>query len=130
MLSIPESHTLYLCPAACGRRQGLRALRNGVADDVSFLQFSEQDFISGTYESASVEAVAELLDLLPQNPQVIFLYVNCIDDFLGTDGTYLVRRLEESFPTIHFLLSRINPIAADVGTGPAGESHAHLYGLL
>ena len=29
-LRIPESHDLYLCPNACGRRQGIRALRNGV----------------------------------------------------------------------------------------------------
>ena len=36
VMRIPESHALYLCPNACGRRQGIRALRNGIADHVRF----------------------------------------------------------------------------------------------
>lgn len=31
-LSVPESFRLNVCPAACGRRTGIRALGNGEAD--------------------------------------------------------------------------------------------------
>ena len=36
-LRVPESHRLHICPAACGRRVGLRALKNGEAEHQSFL---------------------------------------------------------------------------------------------
>ena len=36
-LRIPESHSLHVCPAACGRRSGIRAIRNGTKEHVSFL---------------------------------------------------------------------------------------------
>ena len=36
-LRVPESHRLNVCPAACGRRVGLRALKNGEAGRQSFL---------------------------------------------------------------------------------------------
>lgn len=129
-LRIPESHTLYLCPNSCARRQGIRALRNGLGDHASFLRFSQADVVTGAYEQQAIDAVGRLMDSLQSPPRVISLYVNCIDDFLGTDVRALVEELERAHPTVRFVLSRINPIAADVRDPNAQTIHAQLYDLL
>ena len=129
-LAIPESHTLYLCPNACARRRGLRALRNGVMDDVSFLRFSQADVVTGCYERGVIEACGRLLATLPRRPRVISLYVNCIDDFLGTDARALVDELSSRHPDVRFILSRINPISDDVSKAKLQSIHMRLYELL
>ena len=126
-LAIPESHTLYLCPNACARRRGLRALRNGVMDGVSFLRFSQTDVVTGSYERSAIEACGRLLAALPKRPRVISLYVNCIDDFLGTDAHALVNELSRLHPDVRFVLSRINPISDDVGKTKLRSIHMRLY---
>lgn len=130
ILRIPESHSLYVCPPACGRRQGIRALRNGLAEHVSFLQVSQADVIAGDYEGRIVDAVGELLGTVRPRPRVVQLYVNCIDDFLGADEGVLVARLRESFPATRFIYAHINPIAADMGTSAAAGMQAQLYRVL
>ena len=126
-LAIPESHTLYLCPNACARRRGLRALRNGVMDDVSFLRFSQADIVTGSYERSVIEACDRLLAALPRRPRVVSLYVNCIDDFLGTDARALVDELSNLHPDVRFILSRINPISDDVSKTKLQSIHMRLY---
>lgn len=130
IMRIPESHALYLCPNACGRRQGIRALRNGEADHASFLRFSQTDIVSGAYEEQVLQAVGELLDALHPRPRVLSLYVNCIDDFLGTDEDGLLAELRAAFPGMRFLLSHINPIAADLARSTAKNIHTRLYDAL
>lgn len=127
ILAIPESHTLYLCPNACARRRGLRALRNGVMDDVSFLRFSQTDIVTGSYERRAIEACDRLLASLPRRPRVISLYVNCIDDFIGTDARALVDELSSLHPDVRFILSRINPISDDVSKTKLQSIHMRLY---
>ena len=130
ILRIPESQSLYVCPQSCARRQAIRALRNGEADCMAFLQLSQADLVSGDYEGLVGEAVAQLLEALPKPPRVIQVYVNCVDDFVGTDGETLVAGLREQFPDVRFSLSHINPIAVDVQADFVGKMHAGLYGLL
>ena len=130
ILRIPESHSLYVCPQSCSRRQAIRAFRNGEADRMSFLQINQADLVSGDYEGQVADAVARLLDALPEPPRVMQLYVNCIDDFLGTDGEVLLEGLREQFPHLRFSLSHINPIAVDVSHDFASKMHSGLYELL
>lgn len=130
IMRIPESHALYLCPNSCGRRQGIRALRNGVADHASFLRFSQTDIVLGDYQNQVVDAVAQLLDAVRPAPRVIMLYVNCIDDFLGTDEESLLIDLRDRFAPVRFLLSHINPIAADMTRSTARNIHTRLYEAL
>ncbi len=130
ILRIPESHSLYVCPQSCCRRQAIRAFRNGEADRMAFLQISQADLVSGDYEGQVADAVARLLEALPTPPRVMQLYVNCIDDFLGTDGEVLLEGLQEQFPDLRFSLSHINPIAVDMADDFASKMHSGLYGLL
>ena len=97
-LSIPESHSLHICPAACGRRNGIRAIRNGEKKRVSFLHITQADLISGDYETLVGDAVEVLLKVIEPRPRVFQLYVNCVDDFLGTDERALVNELANRFP--------------------------------
>ena len=130
LLRIPESHTLYLCPGSCGRRQGIRALKNGEADHASFLTFSQADIALGDYIGMVHDAVDEVLDAIEPTPRVITLYVNCIDDFIGTDGAALVKELGARHPRTRFLLSHINPVAADVRGNVAVDIHTNHYAAL
>ena len=130
LLRIPESHTLYLCPGSCGRRQGIRALKNGEADHASFLTFSQADIALGDYIGMVHDAADEVLDAIEPTPRVITLYVNCIDDFIGTDGAALVEELGARHPGTRFLLSHINPVAADVRGNVAVDIHTNHYAAL
>ena len=129
ILRIPESHDLYLCPNSCGRRQGIRALKNGEADHASFLNFSQADVALGDYVRQIDEAVDAVLERVLPRPRVLTLHVNCIDDFLGTDTDALLEGLAQRHPDVTFLLARLNPVAADVrgGASPAQAVQAGLY---
>lgn len=129
-LTIPESHSLHICPAACGRRNGIRAVRNGEKERVSFLYITQADLISGDYEKLAGDAVEVLLRVLKPRPRVFQLYVNCVDDFLGTDEKALVAGLEERFPECRFAVFRIHPVAADKKIKPGMQMHNQLFTFL
>lgn len=130
LMRIPESHSLYVSPQSCARRQAIRAHKNGEADRSSFLQLTQSDLVSGAYEGQVADAVRELLDILPQCPRVMQIFVNCVDDFLGTDNDALLDDLRERFPDVRFSLSHINPIAVDLETEPMKKMQSGLYSLL
>ncbi len=130
LMRIPESHSLYVSPQSCARRQAIRAHKNGEADRSSFLQLTQADLVSGAYEGQVIGAVRELLRVLPQPPRVVQIFVNCVDDFLGTDSAALLDDLRASFPDVRFSLSHINPIAVDVEAEPMRKMQSGLYSLL
>ncbi|MBU5434623.1 nitrogenase component 1 [Pseudoflavonifractor sp. MSJ-37] len=129
-LRIPESHSLHVCPAACGRRSGIRAIRNGTKEHVSFLYITEADVSSGGYEDMVGDAVADLLELLSPRPRAFQIYVNCIDDFLGTDEDALVAGLEARFPDTAFAVFHIDPVAMDGPIPPGMRQQERLYSFL
>ena len=129
-LRVPESHSLHVCPLACGRRRGLRALKNGEADGQSFLYISRTDIASGDYEGLMVNAVGELLEVLSPAPRAFMIYLSCVDDFLGTDEKALLDCLEEHFPGQSFTICHIDPVAADGPVAPGARMQAGLYSLL
>ena len=59
-LRVPESHSLHICPPACGRRSGIRAIRNGSKGETSFLCLTEADVSGGGYEELVEKAVNTL----------------------------------------------------------------------
>ena len=129
-LRIPESHSLYICPPACGRRHGIRAIKNGEKDHVSFLYVTPNDLSGGAYEQEIGDAVFELLALLAHKPRVFELYFNCVDDFLGTDEKPLLASLESRFPDVRFVALRHNPVAFHEKIKPGERAHAQLFSLL
>ena len=129
-LRVPESHSLYICPPACGRRVGLRSIKNGEFDRISFMYLKEADVVTGKYLKLIPQAVEELLEVLDPAPQAFLVYVNCIDDFLGTDETALLHSLQKAFPGQRFVICHINPVAADEKIPPGAAMQNQLYSLL
>ena len=129
-LRVPESHSLYICPPACGRRIGLRSIKNGEAEHISFLFLKEIDVVSGRYFGMITGAVAELLEILDPAPKAFLIYVNCIDDFLGTDEAALLKKLRSAFPAQRFVVCHINPVASDDNIPPGAAMQDRLYSLL
>ena len=130
VLRIPQSHTLYISPNSCARRQGIRALKNDIGSHVSFLKLSEADVATGAYEEQIKTSIKRVLEEIVPRPRVLILSVNCIDDFLGTDFRALICNLSAEYPEVHFMLSRINPISDDVKTGKVQRIQKNLYSLL
>lgn len=130
ILRIPESHSLHICPTACGRRNAIRALQNGEKEFLSFLYIGEEDAVSGQYVENIGDAVEELLEVLEPVPKAFVLYFNCIDDFLGTDEKALLRELKSRFPGLYFTVCHINPVAADEKISQGMRKHNQMYGLL
>ncbi|NMA69465.1 MAG: nitrogen fixation protein NifE [Desulfitobacterium sp.] len=129
-LRVPESHSLHVCPAACGRRIGLRSLNNGEADYSSFLYITEADVISGDYENMVADTIEELMEVLTPPPKAFLIHVNCIDDFLGTDEEALLVELRDRFKDLHFTICHINPIASQDLVAPGARKQDRLYSLL
>lgn len=129
-LRIPESHSLHICPPACGRRNGIRSVKNGEKEHISFLYITQTDLISGRYEALIGNAVEELLRVLKPSPKAFQLYVNCIDDFLGTDEAALIAEMEEHFPGVRFAVFHINPVAGADKVKPGERMHSQLFTFL
>lgn len=129
-LRIPDSHSLHICPPACGRRNGIRALKNGEKAHVSFLYITQSDLISGGYEDLVGDAVEELLRVLKPRPRAFHLYVNCVDDFLGTNEAALVAEMEVRFPSVRFAVFHIDPVAGEAKIKPGMRMHAQLFTFL
>lgn len=129
-LCIPESFNLYACPPSCVRRVSLRALRNGSREAMGFLYLSEADVAAGSSEDAIMDAVAQALASLEQEPRAFLIHLNCIDDFLGTDEDALLEGLRARFPLHLFTVVRMDPIASDRGLPPGLRVHDRLYSML
>ena len=129
-LRVPESHSLHICPPACGRRIGIRAIHSGSKADVSFLSLTEADVSTGSYTQLVGRAVGELMELLSPAPKAFQLYVNCIDHFLGTDEAALVETLRARFPGVGFAVFHIDPVTADEEISPGMRQQEKLYAFL
>ena len=129
---VPESHTLHVCPPACARRHSLGSIKHGTADYTSCLNLSESDVALGDYELIIADAIEDLLNVLDPQPRAFNIYVNCIDDFLGTDEEALLAGLRSRFPDKYFSICHRNPIGIteDICTMPRLKIMASHYALL
>lgn len=130
---IPESYTLFVSPAACGRHGALAARMEERKNRVSYLFLSEDDIVSGGYEDLLVQAVGKLLKHLEKChrvPKVLQLFVSCIDDLLGTDHVALIQELSDLYPHIRFVFCHMNPTSTDTGVPPAVNIQNKNYSLL
>jgi nitrogenase molybdenum-iron protein alpha/beta subunit len=130
ILRIPESHSLHVCPSACGRRNAIRAIKNGEKEFMSFLYISETDLVSGHYEEIIGDAIDTLLQVLHPIPKAFVIYFNCIDDFLGTDEKALLDRLRIRYSSLRFTVCHIDPVAADERIPPGMRKHNQMYEFL
>ncbi len=130
---IPESHFLFVSPAACGRHGALGARMEGRKERVSYLFLTEQSIVSGDYEDMLKNALADLLEFLKKRkrmPKVMGIFVSCIDDLLGTDHFALIDELSGKYPDIKFVDCHMNPTSTDTGVPPLVNVQNKIYSVL
>lgn len=113
---IPESHQMFICPSACFRHGALGAMQHGYKNRTSYLYITPADIVTG-YDHLIVEGAEELLEK-DKTIKVLFLFVPCMDDFLGTDIDAVAKEIQEKHPGIIVRACHMNPIAAETKKPP------------
>ena len=126
---VPESYQLFVCPSACGRHGALGAIEHGNKERLSYLYIDEADIVSGSYEDLIIEGVDALLEALEEQPKVIFIFVSCLDDLLGTDHVAILDILNNKYP-IKFQVGHMNPITMGSKTPPQITLQRKMYELV
>lgn len=126
---IPESRMLFVCPFACGRHGALGGIINGIKDRIHYLYIDEADIVSGNYENLIPDAVTELFEFLEKRPKLLFIFVSCLDDLLGTDHESLNAELSQMYPDVNFVTAHMNPFKADTKIPPAVGLQLSMYHL-
>lgn len=126
---VPESYQLFVCPSACGRHGALGAVKQGFKKRLCYFYLEESDIISG-YENAILEAVEELFERLGFQPNVLFIFVSCLDDLIGTDGDAVLKALSQRYPLVQVRMCHMNPISGDSEEPPQKGIWKNMYSLL
>lgn len=127
---MPESHLLFACPAGCTRVVSLAAAELGASHRFSSLFVPEDVILLGGMEEFLLNGASALLDSLTPLPKVLFLFVSCIDDFLGTDPQQFLVPLREKYPAVTFLLGHMNPIKRQSSLPPVVNMQKQLVAPL
>lgn len=115
---IPEAYLLFVCPSACFRHGALGAIQHKYKNRISYIYISENDIVEG-YDQCILDGVDELLVRTNEKIRLLFIYVSCLDDFIGTDLDKVTAKLASRYPAIHFRAARMNPIAVSTKLPPA-----------
>ena len=76
-----------------------------------------EDIIGG-YDKVIEESIDELLSRSRKNIRLLYVYVSCLDDFIGTDLEAVLDRVRKKHTDIYFQAGHMNPIAADTRIPP------------
>lgn len=115
---IPESYLLFVCPAACFRHGALGAIQHGYKNRISYLYINQEDIVEG-YDKLIEEGIDELLERARVSIKLLFVYVSCLDDFIGTDLDAVLTKVGKKYPDIVFRPGHMNPIASSTKLPPA-----------
>jgi nitrogenase molybdenum-cofactor synthesis protein NifE len=126
---VPESHTVFVCPFACGRHGALGAIAQGFKERLSYIFITKEDIIKG-YDQTILEGVDELLERLKKRPRAVMVYVSCLDDLIGTDLNALMEQLHQNHPDISFRAGHMNPISLESDSPPAMTTQDAMFGFL
>jgi nitrogenase molybdenum-iron protein alpha/beta subunit len=126
---LPESHMLFVCPAACGRHGALGAVDKGYKHRVSYVYVDREDIISG-YDKCILYGVEQMLSELEKKPRAVMVYVSCLDSLIATDVEAVMRELSAMHPSVEFRAGRMNPISLEGKTPPAVSTMDAMYSFL
>ena len=115
---IPGSYLLFVCPSACFRHGALGAIQHHYKDRISYLYINQSDIVDG-YDQEILDGVDELLERTEKEIRLLFIYVSCLDDFIGTDMEKVTSILGKRYPDILFRAGHMNPIASSTKMPPA-----------
>lgn len=93
-LAIPGSVMLLVGPRCCGRNTTILSEMGGYSDRFFFYIMDETDIVTGRHLRKIPQAVAEIVDDLPEKPSVVMICMTCADALLGTDMERVCRKAE------------------------------------
>lgn len=93
-LAIPGSVMLLVGPGCCGRNTTILSEMGGYSDRFFFYIMDETDIVTGRHLRKIPQAVAEIIDDLPEKPSVVMICMTCADALLGTDMERVCRKAE------------------------------------
>ena len=130
VMLVPESYFLFVCPFACGRHGSIAITEAGLKDRLSYIFVDQTDIIDG-YEDLIVRSVPEYLEAIaPARPKVLFIFVSCLDDLIGTNHEAVLKRLRAEIPDVEFEFGHMNPITMDSKSPPPITAQRTMYSLL
>lgn len=113
---IPESHAVFVMPPGCSRILRLSAIEEGISHRFTMFNLEQTDIINGSVEDILLEAAQTTIRRLTEDgarPKIFCLFVSCVDSFIGTDHTYVLKELRSCAPDIVFLDLAVDPINRD-----------------
>ena len=126
---VPESRELFICPSACGRHGSIGASEVGLKHRLSYLFIDQSDIIDGC-EELIINTVPQFLSQVSPRPKVLFLFVSCLDDLIGTNHEAVISELRRRVPDVEFAFGHMNPISLDSKTPPPVSTQRMMYDLL
>lgn len=93
-LAIPGSVMLLVGPGCCGRNTTILSEMGGYSDRFFYYIMDETDIVTGRHLRKIPQAVAEVVEALPQEPTVVMICMTCVDALLGTDMERVCRKAE------------------------------------
>lgn len=125
---VPQSHLMFICPSACFRHGALGAIQHGYKDRTSYLYIMPSDVVTG-YDEIIMEGAKELLDG-DEGIRVLFLFVACVDDFIGTDMDAVAKRVERQHPGVIVRACHMNPVAAETAKPPLVTCYQKMFSAI
>lgn len=126
-MSVPQSHSIYVCSDNCMRGVVMTAAEMGAGDRFSCVTVREQDTITDNLESVTVEGVTNVLEHLDRQPPVVFLFLVCLHIFVASDEAYILKTLGARFPKVRFIRCYMDCIRQKTGPTPECKLRSSMF---
>ena len=117
-LRLPQCHVMLVGPQSCGRHTSMGAHIRGYNERNSYLFMDEADIALGTIDDQIVNAVKEVLTMVPERPKVFIIMITCLPYIAGLDQDALLDRLRGSIDDMAFQVFLMNPVSAGTANSP------------
>ena len=117
-MTVPQSHSIYVCADNCLRGVVMTAAEMGCRDRFSSVMIRERDIQTDNLETITIEGVSDVIRHLPEQPPVVFVFLVCMHIFVGSDEDYMIRKLADRWPGIRFVRGYMDCIRQKEGPTP------------
>ncbi len=117
-MTVPESHSIYVCSDNCMRGVVMTAAEMGCRDRFHCVTITEPDIQVDNLETITIEGVSDVLEHLDPKPPVVFVFLVCLHIFVGSDEDYIFKKLSERWPQIRFVKAYMDCVRQKEGPSP------------
>ena len=117
-MTVPQSHSIYVCADNCLRGVVMTAAEMGCRDRFSSVMIRERAIQTDNLETITIEGVSDVIRHLPEQPPVVFVFLVCMHIFVGSDEDYMIRKLADRWPGIRFVRGYMDCIRQKEGPTP------------